>query len=599
MREVPEHFQLATELLNSIQEVKILDVWKWYEERSSWALRFQIDIDSSESPLVPSITEWYILVTDRYPVGRIRVFPAREHGLSGTFHHQRYNRAVENLPWTLGEICVDVPGYLLDRLVPTAEPTSVSERLYWHVDRAKEWVKAAAGGDLVRDNERFELPDFYTTSPDTRRFAFSEGTDSIAKWVTVQRKAGLVRLSSGTQEKLQQVVPLAFLDLHERTLVDVQWGHFFQTTNTIFGGWVLLPKVPVISPWQAPVTWGELFDTAASMNFNLLGILTKVFARLRDGQEHLLLIGFPMPELIGSPPFRIHWQALSLPRLSTLQDAKHGFRPTSKGAMRRDLGTILSNSKNLKWIDSNNWDSHSWGSRGNLNVASGLHVVIIGLGAIGSSVTEMLVRGGINDIVLIDGDEIDAGNLVRHTLTLSEEGMNKASAIASRLNSASPHARVEHIASYLDPRDPQCRKAIEQADLVIDCTADDEVLTEIHEFSWRKTAILVSLSIGLNGERIYVYSALGWSFSVEEFKQVLNPLIQQDYEAHPDFILPQEYIGCWHPIFPARSDDIWFLSSLAVKEIEDLLRTKSNHAELRLIKYDGQIHREVLSRNAS
>ena len=45
-------------------------------------------------------------------------------------------------------------------------------------------------------------------------------------------------------------------------------------------------------------------------------------------------------------------------------------------------------------------------------------------------------------------------------------------------------------------------------------------------------------------------------------------------------------------------DDIWFLSSLAVKEIEDLLRVRPNHAELRLIKYDGQIHREVLSRNA-
>lgn len=599
MREIPEHFQLATEPLNSIQGVKVLDVWKWYEERSTWALRFQIDIDSSKNPLVPSITEWYILVTDRYPVGRIRVFPAREHGLSGTFHHQRYNRTVENRPWALGEICVDVPGYLLERLVPTAEPSSVSERLYWHVNQAKEWVKAAAAGDLIRDTERFELPDFYHSSSDARRFAFSEGTDSIAKWVTVKKKAGLARLSSATQEKSQQIVSLAFLDLNGKTLVDVQWGNFFQTANIILGGWVLLPKVPVIPPWQAPATWDELFYAVTSMNIDLKNILASVFARLRDGQEHLLLIGFPIPELIGGPPFCIHWQALSLPRLSTLEDAKRGFQPNNKGAMRRDLGVVLRQNKTLKWLESNNWDWYSWGSRGHLNVASGLHVVIIGLGAIGSPVAEMLVRGGIKDIVLIDGDEVDAGNLVRHTLTLREEGMNKASAIASRLNSASPHARIESIASYLDPRDPQCRKAIEQADLVLDCTANDEVLTEIHEFSWRDNAILASLFIGLNGERIYIYSAPGWSFSIEEFKQVLDPLIRQDYEAHPGFVLPQEYIGCWHPIFPARFDDIWFLSSLAVKEIEDLLRARPNHAELRLIKYDGQIHREVLSRNAS
>ena len=413
------------------------------------------------------------------------------------------------------------------------------------------------------------------------------------------KKTGLVRLSSVAQEKSKQIVSLAFLDVNEQTLVDVQWGSLFQSADTFLGGWVLLSEVPVISAWQAPATWGELCDAATSMHIDLTNTLTRVFARLRDGQEHLLLIGFPIPEVIGGPPFCIHWQALSLPRLSTLQEAKYGFRPTSEGAMRRDLGTILTENKALKWIDSNNWDRHFWGSRGHLDVESGLQVVIIGLGAVGSAVAEMLVRGGIEDIVLIDGDEVKAGNLVRHTLTLNEEGMNKASAIATRLNSASPHARISSIASPLNPQNSQCRKAIEQADLVIDCTANDEVLTEIHEFSWTDSAILVALSIGLNGERIYVYSAPGWSFSVKEFKQVLGPLIQQDYEAHPDFVLPQEDIGCWHPIFPARSDDIWFLSSLAVKEIEDLLRASPNHAELRFIKYDGQIHREVLSRNAS
>jgi hypothetical protein len=395
------------------------------------------------------------------------------------------------------------------------------------------------------------------------------------------------------------MVSLVFLDLKGQVLVDVQWGNFFKTAPVLVGGWVLLPEVPVLSPWQAPATWAELYDIATHMGVNLMNVMTNVFRSLRDGQDHLLLIGFPIPEVIGGPPFRMHWQALSLPRLSTIEDAKQGFRPTNEGAMRRDLATVLSKDKALKWLESDNWDRRPWGSRGQLNVASDLHTVIIGLGAVGSAVAEMLVRGGIENIVLIDGDDVEAGNLVRHTLTLSEEGRNKASALADRLNRASPHVRVDAIAYDLNPQDSRCRKAIEQADLVIDCTANYEVLAELHAFSWKETTTLVSLAIGINAERIYVYAAPGWSFSVNQFKQLLDPLIQQDYDAHPGFELPQEDAGCWHPHFPARSNDIWFVSSLAVRELEDLVETRPSRAELRLIKFDGQLHREVIQPNAN
>jgi molybdopterin/thiamine biosynthesis adenylyltransferase len=595
--QAPEHFQIALEPMHSIEGCRILDVWQWYESSAVWALRFQLDIGADGNSQVPSVTEWFVLVSHRYPLGRIRVMPAMEHGLTGTFQHQRLNRPLRDLPWTGGEICTDVPGYLLDRLVDTPEPFSISERLSWHINKAKEWVKAAAMGDLTRPGEHFELPDFCIASSDLQKFAFSEGVNSIARWATIQKKTGLVRLLVSAQEKCQRLLPQTFMDLKGQTLVDVQWGDFFKTTPVSVGGWVLLPQVPVLPPWQAPATWAELYDTANTMGVNLVSVMTNIFGRLRDGQPHLLLIGFPIPEVIGGVPFRMHWQALSLPRLSTIQDAKRGFRPTNEGAMRRDLEIVLSRDKALKWLESDNWDRRPWGSRGRLHVASDLHTVIIGLGAIGSAVAEMLVRGGVENIVLVDGDEIEPGNLVRHTLTLSEEGKNKASALADRLNRASPYARVDAIACDLNSQDARCRKAIEQADLVIDCTANYEVLAELHAFSWRETTTLVSLAIGINAEKIYIYAVPGWSFSANQFKQLLDTLIQQDYNAHPDFELPQEDAGCWHPLFPARCNDIWFVSSLAVSELENLLATRPSRAELRLIKFDGQLHREVIYPN--
>jgi hypothetical protein len=598
-RQAPDHFQKALESLDSIEGCQILDVWKWYESAAAWALRFQLDIGDEGNSLVPRVTEWYASITDRYPLGHIRVSPALERGLTGTFQHQHLNRSLHDLPWTGGEVCTDVPGFLLDRLIKTPEPFNITERLSWHISKAEEWLKAAAREDLVRSGEHFELPDFATPPSDLRKFAFSEGTDSITRWAAVRKKSGLVKVSLATQGKCQRMVATAFLDLKGQVLVDVQWGNFLKTAPVLIGGWVLLPKVPALSPWQAPSTWAELYDIATHMGVNLMSVMTNVFGSLRDGQVHLLLIGFPIPEVIGGPPFRIHWQALSLPRLSTIEDAKQGFRPTNEGAMGRDLATVLSKDKALKWLESDNWDRRPWGARGHLNAATDLHAVIVGLGAIGSAVAEMLVRGGIDNIVLIDGDDVEAGNLVRHTLTLSEEGINKASALADRLNRVSPHSRVDAIADDLDPQDSQCRKAIEQADLVIDCTANYEALAELHAFSWRETTTLVSLAIGINAERIYIYATPGWSFSVNQFKQLLDPLIQQDYDAHPGFELPQEDAGCWHPRFPARSNDIWFVSSLAVREVEGLIEARPSRAELRLIKFDGQLHREVIYPNAN
>lgn len=597
-REVPEHFQQALKPLQTIQGVKILGDWEWYPATQTWALRFQINIGSSEHPYVPSKTEWYVLISDRYPIGRIRVYPAYERGLNVTFQHQHFNRAEKDLPWTRGEICTDVPGFLLERLVPTKEPNGISERLSWHIERARGWVKAAAIDDLVRTNERFELPDFRIIMSEVKRFAYSEGEDSIARWEAIDKRAGLVRLSQVTNEKTQQIVPLAFLDLDGETLIEVQWGNYFQTGSEVLGGWVLLPEIPVIPPWQAPHSWGEIFDSVSALGVDLVKVLTRVFSRLRDGHDRLLLVGFPISEVIEQPPVQIHWQAISLPRLSTIQEVKRGFSSTPKGAMLFDLSTALRNNQEVRWLDSNNWNRLSLGSRGHMEVTRELNVVIIGLGAIGSAIAEMLIRGGLENIVLIDGDTVEAENLTRHTLTLNEEGMNKATAIASRLNSASPQASVSSIDINLNPRNSQCREAIEQADLVIDCTANYEVLAEIHEFSWKDTAILVSVSIGLYGKRVYIYSSLGWSFSFREFKRVLDPLIDEDYQAHPDFVLPHENVGCWHPVFPARSDDIWFLSSLAIKEIEKLLTARPDDTELRLIKYDGQIHREVILPNA-
>ncbi|MHA0048357.1 ThiF family adenylyltransferase [Deinococcus sp. PEB2-67] len=77
-------------------------------------------------------------------------------------------------------------------------------------------------------------------------------------------------------------------------------------------------------------------------------------------------------------------------------------------------------------------------------------VAIIGLGSVGSSVAELLLRSGIHRLVLIDGDVMLPGNLERHTLDWRDVGAHKAEAVKRRLLHIAPRADIEIITSNLN-----------------------------------------------------------------------------------------------------------------------------------------------------
>lgn len=60
-------------------------------------------------------------------------------------------------------------------------------------------------------------------------------------------------------------------------------------------------------------------------------------------------------------------------------------------------------------------------------------IVLVGLGAVGSMLAEMLIRSGVSALTLIDGDIIRPGNCIRHVATLTDVGQNKAEVVKDRL----------------------------------------------------------------------------------------------------------------------------------------------------------------------
>ena len=80
------------------------------------------------------------------------------------------------------------------------------------------------------------------------------------------------------------------------------------------------------------------------------------------------------------------------------------------------------------------------------------HVLIVGLGGIGSFAGEFIARSGVGTITLIDGDAFDLTNKNRQLTALdSTIGKNKAVVLAERLRDINPEIQLNIIEEFVLP----------------------------------------------------------------------------------------------------------------------------------------------------
>jgi tRNA threonylcarbamoyladenosine dehydratase len=82
------------------------------------------------------------------------------------------------------------------------------------------------------------------------------------------------------------------------------------------------------------------------------------------------------------------------------------------------------------------------------------HVLIVGLGGVGSYAAEAVARAGIGKMTIIDGDTVDPTNRNRQLQALSTtHGLNKAVLMAERIKLINPEANVDAIEKFKNPDD--------------------------------------------------------------------------------------------------------------------------------------------------
>lgn len=575
----PSEIRTGRRALEGFDGLSILDDWKWFEDWKRWVLHLRIRISVPLGSRMPTETDWHVLVAAGYPLGSIKFFPSKENSFSETYPHQLYNGPGTNeTAWRTGELCLNTQIRKYNRYED--EPSEAEERLLWHCHRAVEWLNDAANDRLAKEGEPFEVPQFPGMGKDLL-VAYLEGAGSLDSWRSSEEVAGLVELFLPRTPKNLLVVK-RFLSLEERELFKCNWGSYLEQERD--GGdlrrgiWFRTPSIPVLSPWQAPATWAELREACRGLQVDLDSVLRRCIAKMRDGRAHLGLIGFPIPEKIGGLSSNMYWQPLALPVLAN--GSLRGFRNSERSHWQYERSMVFFDNKPITWVNSENWDVAQVSTRGKLN--DGIRsnsVLLIGAGAVGSALGELLVRGGVQKLVVLDSGDVHVGNLTRHTLTMEDVGTPKALSLAARLNKISPHAIALGHKSDFPPDEAVIKEQVDQCGVIIDCTGSDEVVRWLDRYPWNGDRVFFSISTGFDARRIFCFAQKGLFSSSEFFRQV-RPWLELERAENRDRELPREGVGCWNPVFPARADDLWLLVSPVVAVVDDLESLNASNPSL-------------------
>lgn len=126
------------------------------------------------------------------------------------------------------------------------------------------------------------------------------------------------------------------------------------------------------------------------------------------------------------------------------------------------------------------------------------HILIVGLGGVGSFSAEFIARAGVGNMTIVDGDTVDITNINRQLPALhSTVDQHKVELVAQRLLDINPELNLTKINQFLLPEDMEAILDSTRFDYVLDCI--DSVtpkITLIKAARRRKIKIISAMGAG-------------------------------------------------------------------------------------------------------
>lgn len=127
------------------------------------------------------------------------------------------------------------------------------------------------------------------------------------------------------------------------------------------------------------------------------------------------------------------------------------------------------------------------------------NVLVVGLGGVGSFAAEFLVRAGVGNLTIVDGDTVDLTNINRQLPALhSTIGQTKVKVVGDRLMDINPELNLLRIDEFVNP-DRADEIVDAKYDYVLDCI--DSITPKLHLIvAAKKKKIKVISNMGAGGK---------------------------------------------------------------------------------------------------
>lgn len=210
-------------------------------------------------------------------------------------------------------------------------------------------------------------------------------------------------------------------------------------------------------------------------------------------------------------------------------------------------------------------------------------VALIGLGALGSRVAELLAQAGIGSFRLCDNECLSTGNVARHVGGIRDFGAQKTRVVTTRLLDINPHVEISAIwlASAVSSLD-NLATFVGGADLTISTTADENVESAINQVAILNQAPVLygrALRRGSMGRVFLVRpgidpckACLGNYARMSESDETVPDDWVKVTEREDDVLLHE----CGRPIIPASAVDLSFVASLVARTALDFIEDKTH-----------------------
>lgn len=333
------------------------------------------------------------------------------------------------------------------------------------------------------------------------------------------------------------------------------WATNYKKRETYTACWVFINVEPVHHKKLRFTCWKDLSPHLPEGFSDYLREFCKRSANYKlvpkGTKEHILLaVGYKVP---NKKTHEVHWDLVLLPRYDFPR--KHS----------QSSHFIHRYNKSILWDKTYNTSYDRFFGRGSLaKKFAEKKILIIGNGAIGSSLAETLTRGGAKRIDLADVDVIEPGNICRSGFNFYDVLQSKSEALRDKLIGISPFIEVNALndvvaTSIKSSEAAETYKQLLEYDIIFDCTANNEIIQMLTDFQLPNTVYYISISNRAK-EMVCVSNADNTNL-IERRNQMLYSF--SNYK-EAEF---REGTGCWHPTFEASHFDINQMLNYTVRKI--------------------------------